>query len=211
MISLFIDTTTNHLRIGLYRDKEQIFFEDEIVKNDLSSKALPKIKEALSKVDLSVNNIDEIYVANGPGSFTGIRVGVTIAKTLAWSLNKPIYTVSELQVLASGTPNKINIPLIDARRGFVYSAIYDKKLKTLFKEKYISLEELKEEVKNYKKGEVSFLSYDELEGVIEPSIDISRLLNNVKFKPLNPHLVNPNYLKKTEAEEKLNDRKIKKK
>lgn len=208
MIALFIDTATNHLRIGLYKDKEQIFYDDEVVKNDLSNKALPKIKSALDSLSLNFNSIDEIYVVNGPGSFTGIRVGVTIAKTMAWTLNKPIYTISELCVLASGAKNKVNIPLIDARRGYVYASIYDKKLKELYEGKYVLLDELKRDVKkNYKKDDVSFISYDDIDSVVEPSIDIEKILKTLKFNSIEPHLVNPNYLKKTEAEEKLNDKK----
>lgn len=208
MISLFIDTATNHLRIGIYKNNEQCFYEDLVVSNDLSSKALPKIKEALDSLDITMNHIDEIYVVNGPGSFTGIRVGVTIAKTLAWSLNKKIYTVSELEVLASNSKSKIIVPLIDARRGFVYAGIYNKNLKQELEDQYIALDELKKYVKkNYDKEDVSFVTYDNIENTVEPLIDIEKLLKKGKFTSIEPHLVNPNYLKKTEAEEKLNDKK----
>ena len=207
MISLFLDTTTSRLIVGIYKDKLELYYDNSEAHNDLSSRVLPKIKEALDSVSLTVNDIDNIYVVNGPGSFTGIRVGVTIAKTLAWSINKPIYTVSELAVLASGSTSKYTIPLIDARRGYVYAGIYNKNLKSQIDDQYILLEDLKKLVKKeYKKEDISFVSYDKLEGVEKPIIDIEKLLSKVKVEEVNPHLVNPNYLKKTEAEEKLNDK-----
>ena len=208
MISLFLDTTTSRLIVGIYKDKQELYFDNSEAHNDLSSRFLPKIKEALDSVSLTVNDIDDIYVVNGPGSFTGIRVGVTIAKTLAWSIKKPIYTVSELAVIASGAKTRYTIPLIDARRGYVYAGIYNKNLKSQIDDQYILLEDLKKLVKKeYKKEDISFVSYDKLEGVEKPIIDVEKILNKCKFEEINPHLVNPNYLKKTEAEEKLNDKK----
>ncbi|MBP3766246.1 MAG: tRNA (adenosine(37)-N6)-threonylcarbamoyltransferase complex dimerization subunit type 1 TsaB [Bacilli bacterium] len=208
MISLFLDTSTSRLIVGVYKDKNEIYFDNSEAHNDLSSRVLPKIKEALESVSLTVKDIDDIYVVNGPGSFTGIRVGVTIAKTLAWSLKKPIYTVSELSVLASGSKTRFTIPLIDARRGYVYAGIYNKNLKSQIEDQYILLEDLKKLVKKeYKKEDISFVSFDKLEGVEKPIIDVEKLLSKVKVEEVNPHLVNPNYLKKTEAEEKLNDKK----
>ena len=208
MISLFLDTTTSRLIVGIYKDKQELYFDNSEAHNDLSSRVLPKIKEALDSVSLTVNDIDDIYVVNGPGSFTGIRVGVTIAKTLAWSIKKPIYTVSELSVLASGSKTRYTIPLIDARRGYVYAGIYNKNLKSQIEDQYILLEDLKKLVKKeYKKEDISFVSYDKLEGVEKPVIDVEKILNKCKFEEINSHLVNPNYLKKTEAEEKLNDKK----
>ena len=208
MISLFIDTTTNHLRVGIYKDKKECFYDDSVVSSDLSSKALPKIKEALDSLDITIDNIDDIYVVNGPGSFTGIRVGVTIAKTMAFAKNKKIYTVSELELLASGSKSKIIVPLIDARRGFVYAGIYNKNLKQELEDQYINLDELKKYIKkNYQKENVTYVSYDKIDKVEEPLVNIERLLEKGKFTAIEPHLVNPNYLKKTEAEEKLNDKK----
>lgn len=208
MISLFLDTSTSRLIVGIYKDKQEIYFDNSEAHNDLSSRVLPKIKEALESVSLTVKDIDDIYVVNGPGSFTGIRVGVTIAKTLAWAIKKPIYTVSELSVLASGSTSRFTIPLIDARRGYVYAGIYNKNLKSQINDQYILLDDLKKLVKKeYKKEDISFVSYDKLDNVVNPIIDVEKILNKCKFEEINPHLVNPNYLKKTEAEEKLNDKK----
>ncbi len=206
MIKLFIDTATSRLIVGIYKDNKELYSENIEAHNDLSSRVLPTIKKICEEVNIKINDVDEIYVVNGPGSFTGIRVGVTIAKTLAWSLNKKIYTVSELQLQASAPKTKYIVPMIDARRGYVYAGVYNKNLKSIIKDQYIKLEELKDLVSEYGTDELTFVSYDKFENAVVPEIDVERLLTKGKFKEINPHNVNPNYLKKTEAEEKLNDK-----
>ncbi len=206
MIKLFIDTATSRLIVGIYKDNKELYSENVEAYNDLSSRVLPTIKKICEEVNIKINDVDEIYVVNGPGSFTGIRVGVTIAKTLAWSLNKKIYTVSELQLQASAPKTKYIVPMIDARRGYVYAGVYNKNLKSIIKDQYIKLEELKNLVSEYGTDELTFVSYDKFENAVVPEIDVERLLTKGKFKEINPHNVNPNYLKKTEAEEKLNDK-----
>ena len=65
-------------------------------------------------------------MVNGPGSFTGIRVGVSIDKVIAWGFNIPIIPVSSLELLATTNQEfKYSIPIIDARRGYVYAGVYD--------------------------------------------------------------------------------------
>ena len=207
MISLFLDTSSSRLIIGLYKDKKEILLENIPSNNDLSRKVLDHIKKNLDNVNIPISKIDEIYVVTGPGSFTGIRVGVTIAKTLAYTLNKTIYEVSELKVMASTkTDKKIIVPYIDARRGYVYAGIYNNNLKVFMKDQYILKEELINILKNkYRSENIELVSYDFEEAKI-PKLNIEKLLNLVNFKAITPHNVVPNYLKKTEAEEKLNDK-----
>lgn len=205
MISLFIDTSTKRLIIGIYHNNKQIYYNCENTSNDLSSKVLPCLKKTLESIKLTCQDIDNIYVVNGPGSFTGIRVGVTIAKTLAWSLNKKIFPVSELMLLATtDTDKNYIVPMIDARRGYVYGAIYDRNQQPILKDCYIKLEELKTKVDDLCSiDNACFVSYDAIDNSIIPNISMEKLFKK-EFKDINPHSLNPNYLKKTEAEEKLN-------
>lgn len=204
MISLFIDTSTHKLIIGIYDGEKELYFNNQNTSNDLSSKLLPQLKEAMNSINLSLNRIDKIYVVNGPGSFTGIRVGVTVAKILAWSLNRKIYPVSELQLLATTkTDKKYIVPMIDARRGYVYGAIYDKNLNVVLNDGYIFYEELMDKINELGSvGDFCFVSYDQIENCVDPIVDISKIVD-LKLKDVNPHSLNPNYLKRTEAEEKL--------
>ena len=129
MRKLFIDTAS-HNRIAAIIDNEQIkSLKIEQNGTDLSIRMLPLIKETIDEASILPNDVDEIYVVNGPGSFTGIRVGVTIAKVYAWTLNKKIIPLNELELMATTKfDGDLIVPYIDARRDYGYTAIYDKSL-----------------------------------------------------------------------------------
>ena len=94
---LYIDTSTNYLYAGIVINHELL---SEVKKNfthDLSKYALYEISKMLEKCNLQPNDIDKIIVVNGPGSFTGIRIGMTIAKIFAFTLKKLLH--SKLSVL----------------------------------------------------------------------------------------------------------------
>ncbi len=214
MITLFLDTSTVKLIVGIYRDNAPIYIVNEKSMNDLSSRLLPTIKGVLEGANLGVDDINRIIVVNGPGSFTGVRVGVTVAKTLAWSKNIPIIPVSELELLAT-TKVKTNyiVPFIDARRDAFYAGMYDRRHKAIIEDTYITRESLLNKIKRHaSKKDVTFVSYDKVDGLtsILPNLNIDYIIKKyARRKSFNPHSVNPNYLKRVEAEEKLDDKRNK--
>lgn len=190
---LFIDTATSNLIISIIKDMEMIYCFNEEVKES-SSKIMAVIDEAFNKTNIKPTDIDKIFVVNGPGSFTGIRVGLTLAKVMAWSLNIPLIPLSKLELLATiSNSNKI-MPMIDARRGYVYGGVYDNNLNVIYNDTHILKEELLNKATDY-------------EIVTEGLVDIIKIIKkHENDKPVNPHTLKPNYLKLTEAEEKLNDK-----
>ena len=205
MISLFISTATKRLILSIIKDNNILYIYNEYNDNSLSERIMPVIDEAINKSKIELSDIDKIYVVNGPGSFTGIRVGITIAKTIAWALKKDIYTISSLELLSSTSiDTPYVVPLIDARRGYVFTALYDKDLNIILDETHILLDEFKNKISNYN---VTYISEDEFSFDVCPSnYDILKIINkHSNDKALNPHAVNPNYLKLTEAEERLNN------
>lgn len=205
MITLYIDTSSSYLYAGIVKDSNLLVEVQEELGHNLSEVALPKIVEMFDKTNLSAKDINKIIVVNGPGSFTGIRVGLTIAKVFAWSLNIPITTITSLEAMATSiNSDKLLVPVIDARHGCVYAAIYNKD-RVILKPSYIKLEDLY----NKLSSECVFITNDEIDLNYEKRGYIPNILNIVnKFvdkKEINPHLVNPEYLKLTAAEEsKLN-------
>lgn len=205
---LYIDTSTSYLYAAIADETNLISSIKKEFGHRLSEEALPQIAELFSSKNISPKEIEKIIVVNGPGSFTGIRIGITIAKIYAWALNIPITTITSLEAMALSTNNSnIHIPMIDARRNYVYIGIYDEDNNELLKPQHIKLEEVIEKLKDY--DNYTIISNDELniKGNIEnynPNI-LEIIKKYINKEPINPHAVNPSYLKLTEAEEKLND------
>ena len=123
MLILGIDTSTKICTCSIFDSENGIIAETSLsVKKNHSNIVMPIIDNLFKISDLTINDIDKIAVAIGPGSFTGVRIALGIAKGLAMALNKPLIAVNELDILeaiADGNENEI-IPLIDARKERVY-------------------------------------------------------------------------------------------
>lgn len=203
MISLVIDTCTSNLIIALCKDNKIV--SELVKKNDtnLSTEFTALVQNIIRQANLSIDMIDAIFISTGPGSFTGIRVGLTFAKVLGWSKQIKVIPFSSLELLASGASNNVIVPILDARRGFVYAGIYDNNLNIIMDNSYIELGCLRELIKAY--DDVEFVSCDSFNFDIEsPVYDIVKVVEKHKDdNGVNPHTLVPDYLKKTEAEEKL--------
>lgn len=194
MIYLFIDTCSSNLIISIIKNMEMIYYFNEKNDTNLSSKVMPIIDGAFKETNLTIKDINKIFIVNGPGSFTGIRVGVTIAKVIGNSLNIPLIKLSELELMATTSTNTTyNIPIIDARRGYVYTGMYDKDLNKCREETHMLYTDI--ELPD---------SYTFIE---ESEVDLIKIIKkHENDEPINPHALIPNYLKRTEAEENLNDK-----
>lgn len=203
MKSLFISTSTKELLVAIVIDNDIKYLYSNEINADMSSTIMPVIDDAFNKTQINVKDIDTIFVTNGPGSFTGIRIGLTIVKVIAWSLNIKVIPISSLELMASGF-DKMVLPIIDARRGYVFSGLYDENLNVILKDQYIEFDKLiadlnKKGINNY---EIVSNDFD----YTKPKYNIAKVIEKHKNDlPCNPHKLNPNYLKKTEAEEKLNE------
>ena len=201
---LYIDTSSSYLYTAIVEDDNVLAEIKEEYGQSLSEVALPKIVSMFKKTKLEANEIDKIIVVNGPGSFTGIRIGITIAKVYAWSLNIPITTIYSLEAMSlSGNPKKVHVPMINARRGYVFAAIYDENQKVILKPQHILITNLEKELKSISDYEIiSNDEFKEFPSISKYNPDFKRIIKEFKDKEcINPHAVNPEYLKLTEAEE----------
>ncbi|MBQ6997444.1 MAG: tRNA (adenosine(37)-N6)-threonylcarbamoyltransferase complex dimerization subunit type 1 TsaB [Oscillospiraceae bacterium] len=141
-----------------------------------SQTLLVMAQELLSQCRKTPADVQAVAVANGPGSFTGVRIGVAAAKGFAWGSDIPCYGVSTLEAMALGLGayDGIVCPVMDARRSQVYNALFDASPAGLVRtapDRAISLAELGEELKNAKKpiflvGDGSKLCYDTLKDTV---------------------------------------------
>ena len=128
---LHIDTASSVASVSIAKDGTVLaFIENELV-NEHASFLQPAIQEMLSNTGISVRDIDAIAVANGPGSYTGLRVGLASAKGLSYALGKPLITIGTLPLMAHAAAAVENndtllyAPMIDARRMEVFTGVYD--------------------------------------------------------------------------------------
>ena len=143
---LAIDTTSNVATAAVVEDN--LLLGERILnfKKTHSQKIMPMISELLGELELKASDIDVFAVANGPGSFTGLRIGVATVKALAHSVDKPVVGVSTLAGMAYNLPycEHIIVPIMDARRNQVYTASYiwdEDGFKELSPDETISIEE----------------------------------------------------------------------
>ena len=142
-----------------------------------SQTLLPMAQDLLKNCGKTAQQLDAVAVAAGPGSFTGVRIGVAAAKGLAWGKELPCYGVSTLEAMAlsMGVYEGLVVPVMDARRNQVYTATFAARAGSLVRQcedRAISLEELGNELKNVKEpiflvGDGSIVCYNALEKTVE--------------------------------------------
>ena len=183
MYSLFIDTHDDIIKIILFKDGKII--ENNVKESSMqhSVYTMPMIEETLKNNKITPNELNEIIVVNGPGSFTGVRIGVTIAKTMAYLLNISIKSIDMLEIKSLFVDDDKKI-VIESEKNGKYIGIFDKN--NILIEDYIYLKnsEYEEYKKNNKISEIDNKDYEKV-------YEYLRNKENV-----NPHGVNPIYIKK---------------
>jgi tRNA threonylcarbamoyladenosine biosynthesis protein TsaB len=125
---LALDTSTSCLSVALMRDKAIISEINLAVKVGHAGMILPVIDEVLSNSSTNKDDITLIATGTGPGSFTGLRIGIATAKGLAKAIRCPLAGIPTLDIIARGAlPSSMHImPIVDAKKGEVFCALYNK-------------------------------------------------------------------------------------
>lgn len=220
---LAIDTSNQTLAIGLMEDGQVVGqLQTTGVKNH-STTLMPAIQQLVAQVNWQPADLQRIVVAQGPGSYTGLRIGVTTAKTLAYTLGIDLVGISSLQTVAANCRrvSGVIVPFFDARRQNVYGAAYrweGNTLKEILPDQHIAMTELLEQLRSVE--EVTFVGPD-LEKFAEviretlPQATINQIpewnhpngivlaeLGSQAAATTDVHGFLPHYLKRVEAEEK---------
>ncbi|WP_374949267.1 tRNA (adenosine(37)-N6)-threonylcarbamoyltransferase complex dimerization subunit type 1 TsaB [Mucilaginibacter sp.] len=129
---LQIETATTSCSVALADDRTVMAYQEIDQRNIHAEVITVYIDKILKQVDRSYADLDAVAVSCGPGSYTGLRIGVSTAKGLCFALDKPLIAVETLPAMASGAVGKTNestllCPMIDARRMEVYTAVFDNK------------------------------------------------------------------------------------
>lgn len=223
MITVGIDTSTPAGGVSLYSSDTGLLGEVRlVVKRSHSEQVIKSIDFILTATDTSLNDVDFFTVAIGPGSFTGLRVGLSTAKGFAYATGAPLVAVSTLEAFAFSFPAsaKLICPLLDARRGEVYGALFRRNgrgVKRVLKESALDIRSLLESVDGdtlfagsgaaaYKSvitetlGERAHFPCDNLMHPIPSSLCIAGLLKAEDGDFSDPLSLSPRYLRRSEAE-----------
>lgn len=197
MRTLFIDTSSKDVSIAIIEDEILINFKEEEIENKHSIYVVPYIKELLDKTLLLPEEINNIIVVNGPGSWTGIRIGLTVAKTYGFALNKKVIPASTLKCIALSDNNDTIIPIISAGNNNYYFAVYDKSYKELVSEQFNSFEQLLKTIDDYPGASLVSRETITIENYNIKKINYNyiKISNYYKNSSLNVHKINGNYLK----------------
>ena len=148
MTALSIDTSGDRLAVTLTGDiKDEIYLGDAMLKHSVT--LMPSIERILTKNGLTLKDIDVFAAVTGPGSFTGIRIGVSAAKALAYANDKKVLAVTAFDLLAYNGVSDKKLCVIDALHGNFYACGYDGE-KVILKPCFITLQEVKKLGAEYK-------------------------------------------------------------
>lgn len=209
MICLFFDTSSDLLKVSLIKDDKIIFDKELHTKNNHSNYLVPTIDEAFKSNNIDFKELDEIIVGNGPGSFTGTRISIAVAKTYAFSFNIPVYMISSLEELIYDNDGyDFYVPIIEEKKDNLYFSIFDKDKKRVMDDTYSSTEYMYKKLEELD-GKILLISLSNKEyekyDTVKASINALNIMKNIDVnnEKVNPHLLKPNYIKKIEAEAKL--------
>ena len=154
MLILAFESSAKAASAALLKDGKLFSFVTQCSGLTHSRTLLPMGEDMLKNAELTLQDVDLFAVARGPGSFTGIRIGVSMVKGLAWALEKPCVGVSTLESMAwhGLSAGGLICPVMDARRSQVYNALFrieGERPRRLTEDRAISLDELAAELKAY--------------------------------------------------------------
>ena len=178
---LFIDTHDELITIALKKD-DDIYIKEKMSESSHSIFTMPMIEEIFKESNSNVKDLKKIIVVNGPGSFTGIRIGLSIAKTMAYALKIDINTISSLTAyLVSNDEGKKRKAVIKDNKGYYISA-FDENNNRIVSEYYSSVDDLEYPC-------------------VEKKLSVKKIIDYCdNLKSENPHFVRANYVKKIEVE-----------
>ena len=194
-IVLAVDTTHEYGSLALLRGEELLEEFPLHAPEGFAQVLYGALGRLLERHGVRAAEIDCFAAASGPGSFTGVRIGLACIKGLAEAEGKPAVAVSNLQALASLGRGRQRAPLIDARRGEIYGAVYDDKGRPAMPEVVMRLEDWRKTLPE--EAEIIELTPERLLGAAVARIAMARLQNG---EACDPAALDANYIRRSDAE-----------
>lgn len=212
MITLFIDTSSNDVSIAVLGNNKILSSITKSIPNKHSIYTVDFIDKCLKMASISPSDIEKIMVVSGPGSFTGLRIGIDIAKVYAYLQKIPLILISSLKSRAISCKNSSSyyLSLINAKSDNYYLGLYDTSYNEVMEEHFSNIEEVLKIINEYHPNIVTnediIINSKKYE---KTNLNIEKIVSYYQMaKKINPHFAVPNYLKLPQAMEKNNNAKI---
>ena len=192
---LAFDTSSKALAIAILEDESLLAEMTINIKKNHSVTLMPAIDFLMESLDLKPTDLERIVVAEGPGSYTGLRIAVATAKTLAHTLKIDLVGVSSLRILVPEDIDGLVIPLMDARRNHVYAGFYENG-RAVQPEAHLTFVG---EVENFAEQIQSALPAALIKATLPSAVLLAKI--GLQLSDRSVHDFVPNYLKRVEAEE----------
>lgn len=160
---LHIESSNINCSVAISKDGELLSIVEKAEANIHASKITIFIEEACKIANIRINELNAVAVSKGPGSYTGLRIGVSTAKGICYALNIPLISIDTLKVLSRAAienysdVNGIYVPMIDARRMEVYTKVFDYQLNTIKDTEAVILDDVRfKEYEKYDKKVILF-------------------------------------------------------
>ena len=197
MVTILLDSSNTNLSVGIARDNlllESISYE---AWQQQSEYMIPELNNLLEKYGVKMDEIKEVIVAKGPGSYTGVRIAITIAKTIATALDAKLYAVSSLRVQKNR--KSPSICLINARSGRSYIGVYEGE-KALLADQIMKNDDVMKYIANHPNysvcGNVKYLGLEGVEtNTIAEMLDLKDVLESINPLSLKPVYMKDEYAK----------------
>lgn len=186
MYTLFIDTHSSNIVLVLYKDNQIVKKITQESSMSHSVYVLPLIKELLEENNIELKDLGLLLVVNGPGSFTGIRIGMTIAKTIAYSLNIPIKLIDSLLIKALNIETSTKYISLEDKHG-AFVGVFNKDNEVIEPYRYVKLSEYQKLSKENKYFNEVEINYEKI------------IMYATNIETINPHSANPLYIKDVEV------------
>lgn len=219
---LAIDTSNQPLTVATAEDDSVLAELTTNTRNTHGECLMPAIAHVIELSPFAIGDVDRFVIAKGPGSYTGLRIGATTAKTLAWTLSKELVAVSSLALIAANCTMTADyiVPIFDARRGNLYSGLYqyhEGNLMSIIADRHMAADEW---IEILKKHEGNFILvgtdatkfYADFKEALQERVTLAPANYDMprasmlaqlgrRYEAVDIHTFKPDYLKQTEAEE----------
>lgn len=205
-MNIFLDTAVKGCNIALFDDLKILAVAQEDIERGHAETLLPLYQDMMERAGASASDIENIFVTVGPGSFTGLRVGLTVARFIGFSLGRPVHGVTTFQAFSAGLDNEVNdrMVVVETKRSDYYCQMFNAGHKAISEAQSLPMDDVLKMIDNHSdliltgdavvrfvtesgRGDLSILS--------QPMINVEKTVKAIQEKLFIPHSADAFYIR----------------